>query len=521
MVLVVVLIVITMLTLAGFNFADWMSAEHQATRLVGEQLHARLAAESGVAYLLNLLAKPADPTTQGSRQMDPLADPATFRGVEVGRDPLTGWGTRFSIVAPGVPHAPSDGSAVHFGLENESAKLHLAMLLAWDQRQPGSARTALTTLPGMTPEIADALLDWVDSDQVSREFGAESSYYEGLSEPYEPRNAIPDNLSDLLLVRGMTHRLLYGADQDRNGLVDAREATFEEPDPAVSTLTESVAPAGWSAYLTVHSAEANRDRQRRPRIQVNASDLKKLHEQLTRELSPDWANFIVAFRQFGPQPVGNAAASGKPENEIDLSLPAKFPVDSLYALVDARVSAVVKGKPLPVVIESPVRQQTDKFGDQLEILLDRLTTTAATSLSGRINLDVAPREVLAAIPGLSTEELETLLSKRTPPGQGSEPRHPGWLLTENVLPLARVRELAPFFTTGGDVFRAQVIGYLTPPENTAATISRPISPTFRVEVLLDATLPQTRLVFWNELQTLSRGFPLAWIDRDAPGPASR
>jgi hypothetical protein len=518
MVLVVVLIVITMLTLAGFNFADWMSAEHQATRLVGDQLHARLAAESGIVYLLNLLSKPADPTTQQSSPSDPLADPAAFRGIEVGRDPISGWGTRFSIVAPGVPHTPSDGSAVHFGLENESAKLHLAMLLAWDQRQPGSARTALTSLPGFTPEIADAILDWIDSDQVPREFGAESSYYQGLSEPYEPRNAVPQHLSDLLLVRGVTHRLLFGADLDRNGMVDSREASLDETEPTAAPQVEESSPGGWSTYLTVHSAEANLDRQRHPRINVNTPDLKKLHDQLARELGPNWANFIVAYRQFGPQPVGNAVP-GKPENDIDLSLPAKFPIDSLYALIGGNVSAVVKGKPLPVIIESPIKPQTDRFVEQLEQLLDRLTTTSDRTLTGRINFDLAPREVLAAIPGVSSEELETLLAKQTPPGDAAERRHPGWLLTENVFPLARVRELAPYLTAGGDVFRAQIIGYLTPPENIGEMPSRTISPTFRVEVLVDATLPQSRLVFWSELQSLTRGFPLASIDRDTPGPA--
>ena len=35
-------------------------------------------------------------------------------------------------------------------------------------------------LPGMTEDVADAILDWLDTDDEPRELGAEIEYYSGL-----------------------------------------------------------------------------------------------------------------------------------------------------------------------------------------------------------------------------------------------------------------------------------------------------------------------------------------------------
>ena len=78
-------------------------------------------------------------------------------------------------------------------------------------------------LPGMTEALADALLDWVDTDESPRGFGAEAEYYETLSPPYAPRNGLPECLDELLLVRDVTRQLLYGGDDNRNDQLEPEE----------------------------------------------------------------------------------------------------------------------------------------------------------------------------------------------------------------------------------------------------------------------------------------------------------
>lgn len=60
--------------------------------------------------------------------------------------------------------------------------------------------------------LVDGLVDWLDPDDDESEFGAESGYYQALTPPYGCRNGPVRDLSELLLVKGMTPRLLYGGD---------------------------------------------------------------------------------------------------------------------------------------------------------------------------------------------------------------------------------------------------------------------------------------------------------------------
>ncbi|SHO50892.1 type II secretion system minor pseudopilin GspK [Desulfopila aestuarii] len=73
--------------------------------------------------------------------------------------------------------------------------------------------------PEEAREISDALIDWLDPDDEESEFGAESGYYRSLNPAYESRNGPVTEISELLLVKGITPRLLYG-EGDSPGLAD-------------------------------------------------------------------------------------------------------------------------------------------------------------------------------------------------------------------------------------------------------------------------------------------------------------
>jgi len=58
--------------------------------------------------------------------------------------------------------------------------------------------------------ISDSILDWIDADDNPRLSGAESDYYQRLDPPYYAKNAPVDDLSELLLVRGISdHPEIY------------------------------------------------------------------------------------------------------------------------------------------------------------------------------------------------------------------------------------------------------------------------------------------------------------------------
>ena len=58
--------------------------------------------------------------------------------------------------------------------------------------------------------ISDSIQDWIDPDDNPRLAGAESDYYQSLNPPYYAKNAPIDDLSELLLVRGIAeHPEIY------------------------------------------------------------------------------------------------------------------------------------------------------------------------------------------------------------------------------------------------------------------------------------------------------------------------
>jgi general secretion pathway protein K len=58
--------------------------------------------------------------------------------------------------------------------------------------------------------IVDSILDWIDTDDLSKLNGAESDYYLSLSPPYRAKNAPLDRVEELLLIRGVTPELFRG-----------------------------------------------------------------------------------------------------------------------------------------------------------------------------------------------------------------------------------------------------------------------------------------------------------------------
>ena len=488
MVLVLVLIIVAMISLGSYSFSELMFAEYRAARLHERRLQARLAAESGVEYAAARLTQTAEQQTRA-----PLAtatDP--WRGVLVNESDNPAARSRFSLVAP--PVAGDDTFKLRYGLGNESAKLNLYTLLEWDRAQPGAAQAALMRLPGMREELADAILDWIDEDSTPRPQGAEAEHYQALEPPYLPANRPPVNLAELLQVRGVTRAMLLGDDANRNGYLETVE--LEAAERRRQEATEESTPFGWSTYLTASSAEGNLAPGGQPRIDLNRPELKPLYDQLVAQFDESWATFIVAYRQFGPY-VGPAASSTSPVSVVDFAKPARFTIASLLDLIGARVYIPAAGAQPITVLASPLANDQDALRQHLPKLLDWTTTAAPQELIvGRVNVNLACREVLSAIPKLDPVLVEEILSKRGAEASVSpERRHISWLLAEGLVTLEQLKVLLPYVTTGGDVHASQVVGFLDQR-----------GPLVRAEVLLDATRRPVRLLSWNDLAPLGRGF---------------
>ena len=98
----------------------------------------------------------------------------------------------------------------HHGMTDEERKINLNALTPQNYK----VLSSLIELMGYDKEtaqiVAMSTVDWIDSDEeVSDEkYGAEHDYYTKLEKPYRCKNKPFDSLEEILLVRGMTEKLL-------------------------------------------------------------------------------------------------------------------------------------------------------------------------------------------------------------------------------------------------------------------------------------------------------------------------
>ena len=605
MVLIVVLVAIMLLSLAGYTFAQLMMAEREAAWAHGRILQSRALADSGVAWIEQQLTQAAA-VNQSSTWYD---NPALFRGIVVAEDTIDRDRGRFSVLAPRMQFGMINGA--RFGLEDESARLNLNTLLLSDQiwqqmaasavagtssqssgnsqtaqssgsaqssgatqssqasqssqssgsssqsgssqqsttAAPGSAQAALQNLPGITPQIIDAILDWLDPDDIARPNGAEREYYSGLSHPYAPKNGPFESVEELLLVKGVTPQLLYGMDIDRNSSIDSREsqtgmlAASTTPNNAsansssntsanssssssssgsttggisglsTSNLSGSGASAtsanmnqGWAAYLTVYSHESNLRADGQPRINVNAINLEQLYQAVSSVLGPDVATFVVAYRQ-GNVVTGSQTTVSSSGKMPDFTKPGNTLLASPLDLVGCKVSVTFQGDQQASVISSPFDGTPQAMANAVPMLLETLTIVPSATVPGRININHAPLPVLMAIPGMDSTTANMIMSAQQSGSTqvGSNRNYPTWLFTEGLTTLDTVKKLMPFITCTGRVYRAQVVGFYDGP-----------GPVSRLEVVVDATTAAPRLLLWRDLSHLGRGYSPQFLGA-APG----
>jgi len=133
-----------------------------------------------------------------------------------------------------LPITLGDGE-VSVTIEDEERKIDLNRLMlpngiAPDERRLAVFQRLLDTL-GIDRAVADAVVDWLDSDENPRVGGAESSYYQGLPNPYRAKNDLFDTIGEVRLVRGVTaeifEKLLPFVTVSSSGMVNINTAPKE------------------------------------------------------------------------------------------------------------------------------------------------------------------------------------------------------------------------------------------------------------------------------------------------------
>lgn len=514
-ILLIVLVTVAILALSVLSFSSLMLVEEKAARVLTRQVQSKHLADSGVEYARVYLARPDAEIHESGGLWD---NGDSFRGVpavaDINNPQRKAEIGRFTLVAPNIN---DDGvpEGRRYGLVDESSKININVLPYYDfyerirdpDSEPVIARDILMSLPDMTEGIADAILDFVDAGMEKREYGCESEYYNGLSPAYNAKDGPLDSIDELLLVRDVTPELLFGLDTNRNGVLDETEASLG----GVSS-TESESNLGWANYLTLYSKESNLTPEGLPRININADDLDQLYDDLKSVFNDDWANFILMYR-LGFTP-------GQPQNENDMvvgasQIPFEIPEDaeskaefkfqSVLDLMDLTFATEeVDDDGNPLFASSPLTSFPTANNPSVVIAMQSMSVYEGISIPGRINIRHAPRAVLAGLPVFKDdpELLEEIITNREvvlddPDLTDKYRKYETWLLADGYVDLATMKELMPYINSGGDVYRAEIVGYFGDGRGTS-----------RAEAVFDTTLPLPKMLMWRNKSHLQTGYSI-------------
>jgi general secretion pathway protein K len=150
-------------------------------------------------------------------------------------------------------------------IEEENAKLNFNRVAlpngTFDEAYHGMATRLMKRL-GLSPDLCDALADWVDEDETPHPAGAETVWYATLKPPYGAKNARLETLEELGLIKGFAG------------------AVLEKLRPFVTVYADS--PVSPAAPININTAPAE--------------VLLALHEQMNEEL----AARIIDYRTTTP-----------------------------------------------------------------------------------------------------------------------------------------------------------------------------------------------------------------------------
>jgi len=328
-----------------------------------------------------------------------------------------------------------------FGAVDEASKVNLNR----------ASVDMLSGLPGMTAELAASVVDWRDADEVPSQGGAESSYYMLLDDPYPCKNSSLETVEELLLVGGMSREILYGEDTNHNGVLDVNEDdanAAEPPDNHDGRLERGPGP-----FVTVYSTERNVPVTGSPRIDVDS-------DRQTGEL--------IAL-------LAGQRKDDRPRQQIRVQIQAGRRYGNILQFYDRYC-----------------RPNGWTVSDFLAIAGRITASRGGGSSQGLINVNTAPREVLARLPGLDDNDVSALMAKRA---DGSvDPDNIAWVL-QALGSSAKAAQIGDFITTRSYQFSADIVSL--------AGNGRAFR---RCRIVVDARSSPPRVIYHQDLTHL--GWPL-------------
>ena len=328
----------------------------------------------------------------------------------------------------------SDDRNYNYGITDEASKINLNT----------ATLEMLMKLPSMTSELANSIIDWRDTDREVNPSGAESEYYLLLEDPYICKDADFETVEEVLLVKGASIESLFGEDINRNGVLDRNENDGSRTYP--DDNADGVLDTGFYNYVTVYSYEPNVDIAGQRRINVNdmpsRAALSSLIEEVCGQRYLDIMNMIRIQSEYS----------------------------SLLELYYASTMTI----------------------DEFTKIIDKITVSDEDNITGLVNINTAPAQVLLCLPSLEQSDVNAIIAKRSDSSADTE----NILWITEVITQEKAEAIGAFITTKSYQYSADIV----------ATVAN--GKVFRRYFVVANTAGGKKQILYKQSLT-SLGFPLS------------
>jgi type II secretory pathway component PulK len=222
--LILTLLFVVLLTVLVVEFAYEAQVEASYSMNSGNDYQARLAARSAVYKGISILESArlqtelsASQGMNGTNNSRNNSNNNTMNsGVQVD--------SRLSVWAQPGTFEPLNDAVMRTTITDEFGKINLNALVVTDGGERivrEHIRLGLEEFFRLRGEAASAevdptalvesIIDWIDEDDEMEQGGAESDFYLASENPYNAKNGPMDSIDELLLIKGMTTDLFFGA----------------------------------------------------------------------------------------------------------------------------------------------------------------------------------------------------------------------------------------------------------------------------------------------------------------------
>ena len=197
--LIIVLISIFVLSMLAGGFAIAMKTETKLARNANSETELEWLGRSGVQYARWILAQQLNIREENYDALN-----------QVWAGGAGGFATSNSPLADVQREVHLGNGSFTWKITDLERKFNINLALNHEEvlRQ---ACQVVGVDAGEADTIVGSIIDWIDKDNDTHIAGAETDYYQTLNPPYEAKNGFIDDLSELLLIRGITPEMYWGS----------------------------------------------------------------------------------------------------------------------------------------------------------------------------------------------------------------------------------------------------------------------------------------------------------------------